>query len=575
MKEENYYSVCGMENNMGRNFTIFIVICIIGMFIYQSVQYRRTRRKMMQEHLNGLWGMAPDRAYDASKMEQITCYDRIAPKKEATYRIDDITWNDLDLDGVFARTNYTESSAGDEYYYGMLRNPSMNPAKLEERERIVEAFADREFSMDTGEVFYKLGRVYNLSLYDAIDRLEKLKKGSLWIHLFCLFAFLISFGILLVFPPVGIVCLLAVICGNVVSYFMEKGKTEAYLTCFAYIVKLMGAAKKLGSLKKEALDVYTKKLQDDGKRLQGITRGMGLLSCNQMQGDLLETLLDYLRMFTHVDLIKFHQMLGTVQKNMDAVKDMYEVVGLLDTCRSIALYRQSLPLYCKPDFAKEAGVEFTDLYHPLITQPVTNSMARERCVLLTGSNASGKSTFIKTIALNAVFAQTIYTCLANDFAMMPYEVLTSMALRDNLAEQESYYMVEIKSLKRIVDAVHEKRPVLCFIDEVLRGTNTVERIAASSHILKDLKETGAVCFAATHDIELTYILEQDFANYHFREEIIEKQVKFSYQLQRGRATSQNAIRLLSMIGYDAKIVDKSQSMARKFMEEGVWETFGK
>ena len=83
-------------------------------------------------------------------------------------------------------------------------------------------------------------------------------------------------------------------------------------------------------------------------------------------------------------------------------------------------------------------------------------------------------------------------------------------------------MVEIKSLKRIVDrAKEEGEPVLCFIDEVLRGTNTVERIAASTEILSLLAQKNALCFAATHDIELSYILDEIYTNYHFEEEVRE------------------------------------------------------
>ena len=90
-------------------------------------------------------------------------------------------------------------------------------------------------------------------------------------------------------------------------------------------------------------------------------------------------------------------------------------------------------------------------------------------------------------------------------------------------------MVEIRSLKRILDAVEEPgAPVLCFIDEVLRGTNTVERIAASSKILESMAQKRVLPFAATHDIELTYILEKEYENFHFQEEVKEDEVLFDY-----------------------------------------------
>ena len=114
--------------------------------------------------------------------------------------------------------------------------------------------------------------------------------------------------------------------------------------------------------------------------------------------------------------------------------------------------------------------------------------------------------------------------------------------------------------------------MLCMVDEVLRGTNTIERIAASSRILQSLRRENVFCFAATHDIELTYILENLYVNYHFGEEVRGKDVLFSYRLKKGRASSRNAIRLLEMTGYGEKIAEGARQAAREFEETGVWKT---
>lgn len=101
-------------------------------------------------------------------------------------------------------------------------------------------------------------------------------------------------------------------------------------------------------------------------------------------------------------------------------------------------------------------------------------------------------------------------------------------------------MVEIKALKRILDLISDGNeiPVLCFVDEVLRGTNTVERIAASTEILRSMTLQNCICFAATHDIELTHLLEDVYCNYHFAEEIEDNDIFFSYKILDGRATTQ-------------------------------------
>ena len=147
-----------------------------------------------------------------------------------------------------------------------------------------------------------------------------------------------------------------------------------------------------------------------------------------------------------------------------------------------------------------------------------------------------------------------------------------MALRDDLAGGDSYYIVEIKSLKRILNRLEEEgNPVLCFVDEVLRGTNTVERIAASTQILKSLSKASVLCFAATHDIELTHLLKKYYNNYHFEEEIVDNDVVFHYQLMRGRAVTRNAIKLLGVMGYDEEIIKEAEGLAEGFLEKGSWE----
>ena len=133
--------------------------------------------------------------------------------------------------------------------------------------------------------------------------------------------------------------------------------------------------------------------------------------------------------------------------------------------------------------------------------------------------------------------------------------------------------VEIKALKRIVNAaeINAKNPLLCFVDEVLRGTNTVERIAASTQILEKLSENNVICFAATHDIELTHLLENKYDNFHFEEEVKKGDVLFSYRLLGGRAHTRNAIKLLEIIGFSKDIINKADNMANSFLKTGEWE----
>lgn len=195
-----------------------------------------------------------------------------------------------------------------------------------------------------------------------------------------------------------------------------------------------------------------------------------------------------------------------------------------------------------------------DLYHPLIRKPVENSLDLEKGCLITGSNASGKSTFIKAAALNAVLAQSINTCAARSFCMPPAQVITSMAVKDDLEAGESYFIREIRYLKRILDSLRDDRMTVCAIDEILRGTNTGERIRASRAILEYLADKNCIALVASHDKELTELLKEQYENYHFSEVIGEEDIYFSYKIQKGPATSQNAVKLLELTGFPEKII---------------------
>lgn len=298
-----------------------------------------------------------------------------------------------------------------------------------------------------------------------------------------------------------------------------------------------------------------------------------------MSGNLFDSLFDYVRILFHVDLIKLGTMIREVRKYEKELLEIYHIIGFLDSMLAIASYRAGVKEYTLPVFHKGdcqesiQSMRIKGLYHPLVCNPVKNDVTTKKCMLLTGSNASGKSTFIKAVAINVLFAQTIHTVLANSYDACFFRLYSSMALRDDIMSKESYFIVEIKSLKRIFTALQDssKAPVLCFVDEILRGTNTVERVAASSQLLQALSKEKAMCFAATHDIELTYLLEESFENYHFEEQLSAGDISFDYRLRGGRADSRNAIRLLSMIGFEQDLVQKAQERVETFLEKGIWK----
>ena len=125
---------------------------------------------------------------------------------------------------------------------------------------------------------------------------------------------------------------------------------------------------------------------------------------------------------------------------------------------------------------------------------------------------------------------------------------------------ESYFIKEIKYLNRIIQSLSEERLIICAIDEILRGTNTEERIAASASILKYLNNKNCIAIVASHDIELTQILSGLYDNYHFCEQIQENDIIFEYKIHEGAATTKNAIKLLELTHFPKEIISNAKNL---------------
>lgn len=540
------------------------------------ISRREEKRRMLmwRERIKEAFGDVPDQEYTFEYFEGLKGYYN--RKKVDKGDIDDITFNDLDLKNIYMLLNNTGSSVGEEYLYYLLRQMNFDENELKERDRIMNYFTEHEEERIRFQlIMNRLGKLPNISVFEYMNRMKKLEKYSLGQHYFCIVSLILSFGIIALEPKIGIIAVIATISNNIYQYYKRKGAVENYFKTLSFIVRILRSVDELNKNKDPFLQPYVDKMAEAAKNFGYIKHNAKWISCgNSMNGSLLDSLLDYERMLFHTDLIKFSKMIEIINQNSEQLVLIYETIGYLDSMVAAASFRELLDYYCVPELVKsnKTFVEAKDLYHPLIDEPVANSISENHSVLITGSNASGKSTFIKTLAINAILSQTIYTSTSHSYRGNYYRVFTSMALRDDLFNNESYYIVEIKSLKRILDAVNDDTPILCFVDEVLRGTNTLERVAASAQILKSLSKGNVLCFAATHDIELTYILEKYFSNYHFQEEVVDNDVLFDYRLCSGRAQSRNAIKLLGMIGYKKEIIEEATNAANDFLKNGTWET---
>lgn len=552
-----------------------VIIAVIALIMFKGFLDEKKKRKEFVLWLRNHYGDLPkEKEYPEGEMNKIARYFRVHEK--TGFHIDDITWNDLNLEEVFKRMNYTYSAAGEEYLYYLLRTPAQEADRMEKLEKQVEYFMqNKEERIAYQILFAEIGKTGKYSIYDYLNYLDLLGERNSWKDYAGNLAIVLSLAVMCFSVQYGILLLVVIIGRNIVTYFKSKNEIDPYITSFAYILRLIKNVEKMEKLSARAFEKEREELKNCRKNLGKFKTGSSIvMSSSRMNAsnNPLEIILDYVRMVFHLDLIKFNLMLTEVRKHKDSIDRMLTLLGSMETVMAIGAFRASLERYCIPEFDRRRGMKAENLYHPLLKEPVKNSILTEKGVLLTGSNASGKSTFLKTVAVNAILAQTIHTCMADSYSAGLYRIMSSMALRDDLTGGDSYYIVEIKSLKRILNAIEEEgNPVLCFVDEVLRGTNTVERIAASTQILKSLSRASVLCFAATHDIELTHLLEKYYNNYHFEEEIIDGDVVFHYRLLKGKATTRNAIKLLGVMGYDEKIIRAAEELAEGFLKKGNWE----
>lgn len=551
---------------------ILSVLVLIGIWMVQN--NRREQEKNL-EYLRSIWGKKREKQTSREKKEKLNAC--LKQKAAENFCIDEITWNDLDFDAVFDTVDHTVSVCGEEYLYTALRMPVTTPEIREEREELTKLFLkDQKAREAVQKALLLMGKEKMNPPTEETAVLMQAEPGNRGKYLFLAGAAVLGIALLFVIPPLGVAALFASMVGNGLVHGNENRKLADALKAFECMLRLQRTAKAIGKERIPGLEAYQKRLAEQEKQLCTITKKCRtLVNTKESQGGAAGMISAYFHTFFLLDLIEYSSVVSEVKAYEKTIHQMTEDLGILDFALSAASYRESLSYYCVPEFLdeKKAGcrIDVEELYHPLLTHPVANSLYAEGGILLTGSNASGKSTYMKNMAVNAVLAQALNTSLSKKYRGVVCRIMTSMALRDNLVQGESYFVVEVKSLKRILEASLEKEPLLCVIDEVLRGTNTTERIAASESVLSALRRANVLCLAATHDAELTYLLEDRYTNYHFEEQITEQGISFPYRLEKGPARGRNAIALLESMGIEKTIAEQAKRRAAEFEATGIWK----
>lgn len=250
------------------------------------------------------------------------------------------------------------------------------------------------------------------------------------------------------------------------------------------------------------------------------------------------------------DLFNAYRIEKWIAQYADKVSDWFEVVAFFDAYNSLANYAFNHPDFVFPEIGEHTAIiEAQNLGHPLLNKEkrVDSNLTikNEQFFIVTGANMAGKSTFLRTVSLHIVMANTGLPVCARSSKYTPVKLITSMRTTDSLTDDSSYFFSELTRLKYIVDAI-QNEAYFIVLDEILKGTNSTDKAIGSRKFVEKLVALKATGIIATHDLSLCEIEQelQQVKNYYFDAEIINDELHFDYKLKTGVCKNMNASFLL-------------------------------
>jgi hypothetical protein len=525
-------------------FLLVIIFIVIGYFWGKKKKLTLFDLSAEKEYIDIEW---------ASKY----FYNRLEVDKDHYNIITDKISNDLDFDDVFRKIDRTISKIGQQYFYYKLRFIKSNSNDLSKFTQLVTIFKDnvdirdncwKELSKLNSNDNYYFESLFN----DDIIYKPKILILCISLNLCMIAILLLSF----IFHQI-ILFIIPIFITNSFLHYRNKSLVNYYLTSIAEFSKALKSAKKICKIEKiknHFIDFpFLNNLTQIHNKIKFISVEKNL---NNDFLALFWVFIELIKITLNVEVIIFYSLIKSIIKYRKEMNELFIFLGEVDVSISVsALYLSGYNL-CNPIFENSKNISFKNLYHPLIINCVTNSLElNEKSLLLTGSNMSGKTTFIRSFALNSIFAQTVNISFSSYFKS-PYFILsTSIRTQDNINTNTSYYLDEVLTIKGFIDAISEDEPHLFILDEIFKGTNTIERIAIGKSVLSYLNQGRNFVFVSTHDIELADLLGNDnFTLYHFSENISADNLVFDHKIKSGKLQKRNAIKILDLYNYPKSII---------------------
>lgn len=486
-------------------------------------------------------------------------YDLYEPDE---YGIDDETWDDLDMDEVFKKIDRSNSSPGEAALYCLLRNPVHDKEELKKRENFITGIINNtDMRIKMQSAFFRLGYDKKNNFLEMLQDEAVENKSKFYGYLFLgkILPFVLIAGTIILRQPAFLMALFILVLINMLINNYEKKHVKS--NGMIYLREIISCAKRVSKIDSELIKEYTNKIKALLGELKQIDSATNAIYFANVAGGAFEIFaIPFL-----LEETAYYRANTLIKAKEDQLLELYYCLGELEAYISVASYRKELAgSYTVPIFTDELNLKVSNGVHPLIKDAVPNSIKFDKKgIVLTGTNMSGKSTFLRMLGLNMVLAQCFNFTLTERYEGCFFNIVTSISPNDDVTMGKSYYMAEADSLLRIINALNKELPVFCPIDEIFRGTNPIERIAASAEILTYINSKKSISIVATHDRELTDILKENYEFYYFSEKVNETGLTFDYKIKKGVTKTRNAIKLLDFIGYPKEIINNSFKRAEK------------
>lgn len=467
---------------------------------------------------------------------------------------------DLTIDNLCEEIDYTSSCIGRQYLYHTLCTDKISDVASQEQ-FIEKLQADHLLRNQLVTALQKLNKPDAYSIVDILAE-EEHYYSRYYLLLIQICRWLPVLFLILMFQfsssPVPLILLLVSYIFNGYLHFKQKNVLSCYYFSIPQLYKLLKTVDYLITIPSflavdRSMESCTRHLKELGRKLGSFRFGIALESESAMLVYLITELLNIFTLYSTINIVTSFQ---SIQKKKKEIEQAFRYVGFLDVLCSLSFLREEVPYYCKPSDAKEGERLRTDgVYHPLIKDCVPNALfLSDKSMLITGSNMSGKTSFIRTVAINLLTAKTLNMCFAKEFCIdLNRRLYSVIHTEDDLLEGKSYFFKEAENVKAALDKGKEGNYLLIF-DELFKGTNTTERIAINAAVFSDLATADNLILASTHDLELTSLLHNQYELYHFSEKIADNKLLFDYKLKKGVAKEGNAIKILELCGYSSSLV---------------------